>query len=73
VISWFQAFAFKWVNLYGYDTETGGEHDFEGYYAASELCAANEASVKDTELIARSSTDSALSRQGGGEVQVESS
>ena len=50
-----------------HDKETGGEHDFEGYYAASELCKENMASVRDTELTLASTTGSAMSRQPGGD------
>lgn len=48
-----------------HDKETGGEHDFEGYYAASALCEANLASVKATELASYASTGAAMSRRPG--------
>ena len=37
-----------------HDKETGGEHDFEGYYADSDLCKENVASVRDTEFLLQS-------------------
>ena len=44
---------------------TGGEHDFEAYYATSELCAANAASVQETALLSQKCTEGAMSRQQG--------